>query len=68
MDNLALDEVTYEHDELAELVDFEATAEEVLNRIEQCVSAFLQELSVGRLPSIQTVRLQKRWMTQQTTP
>ncbi|DBA85877.1 TPA: hypothetical protein ACH3X1_005427 [Trebouxia sp. C0004] len=41
--------------ELADLVDFEASEEEVLSRIEHCVSAFLDELSFGRLQSIQTV-------------
>ena len=46
-----------EQDELADLVDFEATPQEVLSRIEHCISAFLEELSYGRLQSIQTVRL-----------
>ena len=42
-------------DDLAELVDFEATTEEVLDRIEQCVTSFLEDLSLGRLQNIQTV-------------
>ena len=42
-------------DDFAELVDFDATAEQVLDRIEQCVTAFLEELSLGRLQNIQTV-------------
>ena len=42
-------------DDLAELVDFDAQPEQVLDRIEQCVAAFLEELSFGRLQSIHTV-------------
>ena len=42
-------------DDLAELVDFDAQPEQVLDRIEQCVAAFLEELSLGRLQSIHTV-------------
>ena len=52
---LAFHETQYEQEELADLVDFEATDEEVMSRIEHCVSAFLEELSFGRLQSIQTV-------------
>ena len=55
MDTAALDETQCEQDDLADLVDFDATHEEVLSRIEHCVSAFLEELSFGRLQSIQTV-------------
>lgn len=49
------DDTRCQQDELADLVDFEASDEEVLSRIEHCVSAFLDELSFGRLQSIQTV-------------
>lgn len=49
------DDAACEQDEVADLVDFEATPEEVLSRIEHCISAFLEELSCGRLQSIQTV-------------
>ncbi len=55
MDVIAFDDTQCEQDELADLVDFEATDEEVLSRIEHCVSAFLEELSFGRLQSIHTV-------------
>ena len=55
MESAAFDDATYETDELADLVDFEATAEEVLSRVEHCVSAFLEELALGRLQRIQTV-------------
>ena len=54
MDATDLDDTECEQDALADLVDFEATPEEVLNRIEHCISAFLDELSCGRLQSIQT--------------
>ena len=54
MDATDLEDTEYEQDALADLVDFEATPEEVLNRIEHCISAFLDELSCGRLQSIQT--------------
>ena len=57
MNSLPFDDITHENDELAELVDFDATAEEVLSRIEYCVSAFLEELALGRLQSVQTVGL-----------
>lgn len=50
-----VEDTACEQDKLAELVDFEATPEEVLSRIEHCISAFLEELSYGRLQSIQTV-------------
>lgn len=55
MDVTDVEDTACEQDELADLVDFEATPEEVLNRIEHCISAFLEELSYGRLQSIQTV-------------
>ncbi|KAL0022978.1 hypothetical protein WJX79_000837 [Trebouxia sp. C0005] len=55
MDGLLSGDTQCEQDELADLVDFEASDEEVLSRIEHCVSAFLDELSFGRLQSIQTV-------------
>ena len=55
MDGMLSAETQCEQDELADLVDFEASDEEVLSRIEHCVSAFLDELSFGRLQSIQTV-------------
>ena len=55
MDVVDIEDTACEQDELADLVDFEATPEEVLSRIEHCVSAFLEELSYGRLQSIQTV-------------
>lgn len=61
---LAFDDTQYEQEELADLVDFQATDDEVVSRIEHCVSAFLEELSYGRLQSLQTVqdvcRLQRR--------
>ena len=55
MDMTDVEDIACEQDELADLVDFEATPEEVLSRIEHCISAFLAELSYGRLQSIQTV-------------
>lgn len=55
MDATELEDTACEQDELADLVDFEATPEEVLHRIEHCISIFLEELSCGRLQSIQTV-------------
>ena len=55
MDTNYSEDTACEQDELADLVDFEATPEEVLSRIEHCISAFLEELSCGRLQSIQTV-------------
>ena len=55
MDTNHIEDIAYEQDELADLVDFEATPEEVISRIEHCISAFLEELSLGRLQSIQTV-------------
>lgn len=55
MESAAFEDTQCEQEELADLVDFEATHEEVLSRIEHCVTAFLQELSFGRLQSIQTV-------------
>jgi hypothetical protein len=59
MDGTLFDDTQCEQDELADLVDFEASDEEVLSRIEHCVSAFLDELSNGRLQSIQTVQTAK---------
>lgn len=56
MDAAGLEDTECEPDALADLVDFEATPEEVLNRIEHCISAFVEELSCGRLQSIQTAR------------
>ena len=47
-------------DEFARMVDFDATPEQVLDRIEQCVTAFLEELSQGRLQTIQTVSSKDR--------
>lgn len=55
MDSKDIEDTACEQDELADLVDFEATPEEVLSRIEHSISAFLEELSYGRLQSIQTV-------------
>lgn len=55
MDVVDVEETACEQDGLADLVDFEATPEEVLSRIEHCISAFLEELSYGRLQSIETV-------------
>ena len=55
MDVTDVEDITCEQDELADLVDFEATPGEVLSRIEHCISVFLEELSYGRLQSIQTV-------------
>ena len=60
MDGLLSGDTQCEQDELADLVDFEASDEEVLSRIEHCVSAFLDELSFGRLQSIQTVQIAKK--------
>ncbi len=60
MDGVLSDDTQCEQDELADLVDFEASDEEVLSRIEHCVSAFLDELSFGRLQSIQTVGTAKK--------
>ncbi len=60
MDGMLSADTQCEQDELADLVDFEASDEEVLSRIEHCVSAFLGELSFGRLQSIQTVRPAKK--------
>lgn len=58
---LAFEDTQYEQEELADLVDFQATDDEVVSRIEHCVSAFLEELSYGRLQSIQTVQDVCRW-------
>lgn len=55
MDVTDVEDTACEQDGLADLVDFEATPEEVLSRIEHCISAFLEELSYGRLQSIETV-------------
>lgn len=41
--------------DLADLVDFDVTPEQVLDRVEQCVVALIEELSQGRLQTIQTV-------------
>lgn len=50
-------------DDLAELVDFDAQPEQVLDRIEQCVAAFLEELSFGRLQSIHTVAVMNKGLS-----
>ena len=55
MDVTDVEDTACEQDGLADLVDFETTPEEVRSRIEHCISAFLEELSYGRLQSIETV-------------
>lgn len=47
-------------DDFARMVDFDVTPQQVLDRIEQCVLAFLEELSQGRLQTIQTASSKDR--------